>query len=228
MLCGCGINFNLGVFRPRGCRCDSAHKLTGQTDAGPPHPHPVLIDLEIEGTVSVPLVDAVGITFLISYVKMIVQAVRSRMYRSWHIVTHCSCLAKHGDDVTEKLLLFMKKISACRLDEIKHIDERLRSFKGGVSWEKYNQCKTANGSAVECLPLLKKSCFGSRFRVFKVIRMSMDIVSSILDSVDTLKVIFLVRDPRATMLSRLEIDYMCPSMERCVPSFCRKLIEDSK
>lgn len=58
--------------------------------------------------------------------------------------------------------------------------------------------------------------------------MSMDIVSSILDSVDTLKVIFLVRDPRATMLSRLEIDYMCPSMERCVPSFCRKLIEDSE
>lgn len=114
------------------------------------------------------------------------------------------------------------------LAEIKRLEDRLRAFKGGISWEKYNECKTNNRTALECSDLLKESCLQSRYRVSKIIRMSMDIISLILDSIDTIKVIFLVRDPRAIMMSRLEIDYMCPSIDGCVPALCRKMTTDSK
>lgn len=110
--------------------------------------------------------------------------------------------------------------------EIKHIGDSLRAQKG--RWRDFNKCVKANISERECHPLLMEACNKSSLRVFKAIRLSMDLVSTIMDSIQTLKVVFLYRDPRGIMISRQNMGKLCRDIEKSVPALCNKMYKDIK
>ncbi|KAL5013041.1 hypothetical protein ScPMuIL_011592 [Solemya velum] len=132
----------------------------------------------------------------------------------------------HSKIMTEQIVTFMKRLSSCKLNEIKHIGDKLRVYKGG--WKDFDNCTRANVSERNCTPLLMDACNKSPLRVFKAVRLSMDLVSYILDSIRTLKVVFLYRDPRGIMVSRLGMGKLCKDIEKSVPALCHKMYKDVK
>lgn len=54
----------------------------------------------------------------------------------------------------------------------------------------------------KCMPIWKENCENSTFRIFKVVRLSMDWMEILLKKFPRLLVVHLVRDPRAIQVSR--------------------------
>ncbi|XP_048768417.1 carbohydrate sulfotransferase 3-like isoform X2 [Ostrea edulis] len=54
----------------------------------------------------------------------------------------------------------------------------------------------------KCLPIWKESCENSTYRIFKIVRLSMDWMKQLLDKFPKLLVVHLVRDPRPIQVSR--------------------------
>lgn len=72
--------------------------------------------------------------------------------------------------------------------------------RGGPSWRQYNNC---NGQQLQsCVASLTKQCNQAQSVVSKVVRLSTDLVESLLLRVPTLKVIYIFRDPRPIVISR--------------------------
>ena len=103
---------------------------------------------------------------------------------------------------------------------------------------KYRNCirqpvKT-NGSVplITCLPILKTECERSPIRILKTIRLPLKLihVSNLMDEIPGLKIVHLVRDPRATLRSQSSYG-MCSvtkvgGKSNCTDSYCLRLESD--
>lgn len=58
----------------------------------------------------------------------------------------------------------------------------------------------------KCTPSLKSTCSRRELRVVKLVRATMDSMESLLESLPNLRIVHLVRDPRAVVLSRKRFD----------------------
>ena len=65
----------------------------------------------------------------------------------------------------------------------------------------------------DCLKFQEQECKNSKYRIIKTIRMSMELVQTLIDFIPRLKVIHLVRDPRAITNSRTHAHGMQMSRE---------------
>ncbi|KAL5005407.1 hypothetical protein ScPMuIL_018863 [Solemya velum] len=97
--------------------------------------------------------------------------------------------------------------------------------KGGPSWQDFAKC-TATKASTECEKAIKDNCQKSTFRVSKVLRLSMRMIGQLLEDMDTLKVIFLLRDPRGIMASRQTMGMTFPDSETASESLCKKMYVD--
>ena len=114
------------------------------------------------------------------------------------------------------------------------------SFTGkGLRLRDYRTCygrglKESGNRSVSlnaCVPKLKTACEQSNVRVIKTIRLSLKLISHLMKEVPGLKIVHLVRDPRATLRSQMSFG-MCPMPKHggtynCTNKYCTRLESDS-
>ncbi|XP_053376682.1 carbohydrate sulfotransferase 1-like [Mercenaria mercenaria] len=72
------------------------------------------------------------------------------------------------------------------------------------SWTEYAECKKSMKKSPSCNILLVNSCKKARHRIAKVLRIDLEGTSSLLERNPRLKIVQLLRDPRAIMNSHLQ------------------------
>lgn len=90
--------------------------------------------------------------------------------------------------------------------------------------------ETKNTTKSECQKLQAEECKNSKYRIIKTIRISMDLVQSLMDFIPQLKVVHLVRDPRAITNSRTHSGNMrlSKNTEPHSKSLCKEMYLDLK
>ena len=100
----------------------------------------------------------------------------------------------------------------------------------GPSWNNYRKCLSGFNAKSECLRQLEEVCKNKTHRVLKVLRLSFSSFQPLMEINPKLKIIHLVRDPRAIVHSRLysrfypvERPRKNDSLER---NICEKMLTD--
>jgi hypothetical protein len=90
--------------------------------------------------------------------------------------------------------------------------------KSGKAWLEYGACLNGTKSrdqqnsndidtSVQCLNRLEQACISADRRVAKVLRLGFSTVEQLLNRLPTLKVLYLTRDPRAIINSRIKTEW---------------------
>ena len=79
-----------------------------------------------------------------------------------------------------------------------------RNIRKQTSFDRYQLCMERQRQTLnsKCLPRLREVCEASPLRVTKTVRLNMDAAVLLLDRVENLRFLHLIRDPRAVALSR--------------------------
>ena len=80
-----------------------------------------------------------------------------------------------------------------------------------------------------CIKLITEKCRQANYRIIKTIRMSMELVSSLMDVLPNLKVVHLVRDPRGITNSRLQGGFSLTRVNNSKPhsrNVCNRMYND--
>ena len=110
-----------------------------------------------------------------------------------------------------------------------------RRLKRSPVWKPTNTTKHENSTEAYfqegiCIKILTDTCKMSKYKIVKTIRISMDLVQNLIDFIPNLKVIHLVRDPRAITNSRTHSGNMKMSRETETHSIalCKEMYLDVK
>lgn len=87
----------------------------------------------------------------------------------------------------------------------------------------YWSCIRSTTNDTKCLPLLKKTCLSRKVTSFKTIRMKFWMIEQLLRQRSNLKVLFLVRDPRAVYLSLTLTGWYRNTKEFNIKTYCQTL-----
>lgn len=100
-------------------------------------------------------------------------------------------------------------------------------FSGDI-WRPYKECPHQTRADIgTCLEQMEKICRASKHRATKVVRITLDNLEAVLDLVPNLKVIHLLRDPRAIANSRITTSwYSLPDAEKGNPMMLSRDVED--
>ena len=79
-----------------------------------------------------------------------------------------------------------------------------------------------------CLSGFQNNCKTSKYRMVKTIRLRMKILGELLQEYPSLKVIHLVRDPRATIVSQSKVGMFRMKTRRGAATFCARVLTDIK
>lgn len=107
-------------------------------------------------------------------------------------------------------------------------DKVVKDFRG------YKKCMSGLRDEAEdkCVPMFRNVCAKSRLRSAKTVRATMASMDNLLSSDPNFRVIHLVRDPRAVVLSRREFDnsgrgkYSMGDMVKEAKLYCRTVVRD--
>lgn len=77
-----------------------------------------------------------------------------------------------------------------------------------------------------CIQRIRQPCVTAKARVIKTIRVSMKEIQQLLEFDSDLKVIYLVRDPRAVLHSRHKLGYQSSDLATEAKKLCSKMIQD--
>ena len=116
----------------------------------------------------------------------------------------------------------------------------LKCFTGfGIKSNVFRTCYSQNANHTEytnkgrliqiCASKLKRVCEQSSIRIIKTIRMQLNQISHFLDEFEWLKIVHLVRDPRATLHSQKQFsncDEKHGGIEGCAKEHCRRQEND--
>lgn len=104
------------------------------------------------------------------------------------------------------LLYVLSSVFSCQLTKIRNVvQERVHDHisYSGPSWDSYRQCSQKLKGKTKCLRGLQAVCRNKTTRVAKVIRLTVGAMEPLLEAIPRLKIVHLVRDPRAIIHSRL-------------------------
>lgn len=111
----------------------------------------------------------------------------------------------------------------------------LAEKKSGKPWLKLGECLTLSNASeqhIQCYDTIEHTCKEASSVVTKVLRLSFIHVDRLLQNLPNLNVLFLIRDPRAILNSRIETDWFpisnndSKSVEGNVHSLCNKMEDD--
>ncbi|KAL4225172.1 hypothetical protein ACF0H5_015864 [Mactra antiquata] len=116
------------------------------------------------------------------------------------------------------------------------IDHVVNANKSGPAWYNFGKCLNSNntGSAdkSKCLEELEQACSNSDVRVTKVLRLGFTKIGSLLQRLPYLHCLFLLRDPRAILNSRIQTKWFQVQenepaiLKSNVDSLCHKMLGD--
>lgn len=103
---------------------------------------------------------------------------------------------------------------------------------GFPSPEQYRTCaRDIRHRLASCIPLLKQACKSTKYKAIKLLRADFDFIEDLVKKWPDVKIVYQVRDPRGTLVSRLrgsrqflpslaaESSYLCPKMERDIEKY---------
>lgn len=106
---------------------------------------------------------------------------------------------------------------------------------GGIKTGKYATCLAQTSHWFEskrykvCNSMLQLFCSESKIRIFKTIRHSMAFFEEFLETVPSMKIIHLVRDPRATLQSQILVaKFPMDDLKLAARQHCERVFEDIK
>ncbi|XP_050407526.2 carbohydrate sulfotransferase 1 isoform X1 [Patella vulgata] len=119
---------------------------------------------------------------------------------------------------------------SCDFEEIDISTLRTGYYSKSLSTKLYNRCLQTNHGVfglILCLIDLQKRCYASKTTLAKVIRLPMQTVSEMMANNSNLKIIHLVRDPRAVFVSQVNMKkYKLTDVFKFTETFCDRLIDD--
>ncbi|XP_063422609.1 carbohydrate sulfotransferase 1-like [Mytilus trossulus] len=115
-----------------------------------------------------------------------------------------------GFPLEEGVSNIMKGILECDFSQISSNilknDFMLRSRQTSEFYTCFRKNEPSTETFQKCLKLLTNRCKQSSLRVVKTIRMTTELASTLLSSLPNLKIVYLVRDPRAIIQSRIMLN----------------------
>lgn len=81
------------------------------------------------------------------------------------------------------------------------------SVKSGPPWTDLRYCLKNDSSKDKCFNDIERACRNSNVITSKVLRIDTSVVKILLQSIPSLQILFLVRDPRAIVNSRIQTDW---------------------
>ncbi|XP_060604036.1 carbohydrate sulfotransferase 4-like [Ruditapes philippinarum] len=133
------------------------------------------------------------------------------------------------------MLHVLSSVLNCSLVSLLNVvQDRVHDHGGysGPSWNKYRACVAGFNAKSECLRQLEEICRNKTHRVLKVLRLSFSSFQPLMEINPKLKIVHLVRDPRAIIHSRLYSRFYPVERPRKNDSLeknlCEKMLEDIK
>lgn len=146
------------------------------------------------------------------------------------IMTHLSCFTPVQQHTPCRPSCFTVDSYAQACYDAKHhaADDVTGKTRGKTplvtAMEQYVQCVDEIWQRIKhCTPLLDRECRSAKVRVVKTIRLDLDLVDKVVERQPNIKVIHLVRDPRAMLHSRRH--WVKPSTSE-MTSLCARMVSD--
>lgn len=134
----------------------------------------------------------------------------------------------------ELMVHVLSSVFRCEFVRLKNvIQERVQDHPNysGPSWLKYRECMSSFNPKSKCLRELEDVCRSKTHRVLKVLRLSISAFRPLLEINPRLKIVHLVRDPRAIINSRLYSRFYPVANPKTNDSLeknlCDKMLSDS-
>lgn len=90
-----------------------------------------------------------------------------------------------------------------------------------------SQHQSINQTLEYCVGMLVEACFQSKYMVIKTIRLPIDTLMSLMEEFPSMKILHLVRDPRATVLAQIRFGMINPgSLAADATDFCSRVYRD--
>ncbi|KAL5022631.1 hypothetical protein ScPMuIL_001786 [Solemya velum] len=136
-------------------------------------------------------------------------------------------------DTTMNALRILKAWYTCDLDSLDTVSLRDPFIRMDRRAGSYFYCLHRLGKLdprvfpKSCVPKLKSICVESETRIIKTIRVSMEVVKHLVKTFPQLKIVHLVRDPRAVLYSQLLVgNYNFRSLPAVAQKHCNSVISD--
>ncbi|KAL3885826.1 hypothetical protein ACJMK2_025860 [Sinanodonta woodiana] len=130
---------------------------------------------------------------------------------------------------------FLNVISEVFKSDFMYMGKKSQQFftclKGRKTSNNQTKRKTEDDELLTCVHFLRNLCLQSKYRVLKIVRTPMNALIIVLKDVPSLKVVHVVRDPRAVVVSRNSVGYCPPdrstnSTYGCTSEICERLESD--
>ncbi|XP_053373957.1 uncharacterized protein LOC123530801 [Mercenaria mercenaria] len=128
-----------------------------------------------------------------------------------------TCRSENVHDRIEVALTAMVNLYSCNMKAvpISLIDKMVAENKSGEAWQEFGEClngtkthsKYNDGEEITrmgCFDRFEQACRSADFRVAKVLRLGFATIETLLKRIPSLKVLYLARDPRAIINSRIK------------------------
>ncbi|XP_071103182.1 carbohydrate sulfotransferase 1-like [Haliotis cracherodii] len=103
-------------------------------------------------------------------------------------------------------------------------------MSNSIDTRAYHSCKTHNAGilgTLDCLPVLEQPCVRSRVSCVKTIRFNMTDMTYLMDKYRNIKIVHLIRDPRATLRSQKSVgEFSWDSLDIHAEKLCQRAKRD--
>ncbi|KAL4225173.1 hypothetical protein ACF0H5_015865 [Mactra antiquata] len=166
-------------------------------------------------------------------------------YAYYHYFTNTSrCFMRHTQCVNVnrtqivEVITTLTSLYSCNIHKLPSlvIDEILKQNKSSPAWFNFGKClndsKAASADNKKCFHQINQVCRKADIRVTKVLRLAFTHMDFLLMQSPDLHVIYLLRDPRAILNSRILTDWFpvsendTPTVISNVDSLCKKMKSD--
>lgn len=127
----------------------------------------------------------------------------------------------------------MKKHLYCKEAIWNNKQDGYKSEQDEIDFRKYRKCvESTREKLSSCIPLMKTACERAKVRAIKTVRLNMETAEYMFEQFTNLRVVQLIRDPRAVALSRMSQPTFRAKYSSSIPKeaelYCSEVLQDIK